>query len=73
MAAMNGTVHHHSLVIIPAHQMGFWRYALLSTGPVLLAPSRERFAASLRPFFVMMKLVPMAMLDEMASARPMYL
>ena len=62
------------LVIIPAHHIGLRRYSVLSTGPLRSFPLvLARFAASLRPFFVIMKLVPMATEDAMASPRPIHL
>jgi hypothetical protein len=64
----------NALVIIPAHQIGLRRYSVLSTGPLRSAPrTLARLAASLRPFFVMMKLVPMATEDAIASPRPIHL
>lgn len=52
---------------IPAHQSGVFRYANPSPSNPCLS------AASFKPFFVITKLVPMASVETMASARPMYL
>lgn len=62
----------HSLVSMPAHHIGFLRYSVLSTGPVL-SLFLLLLAASCRPFFVMMKLVPMATDEAMARPSPIYL
>lgn len=52
---------------MPAHHIGLLRY-------VKPSPSKPcRSDASLRPFFVMTKLAPIAIVEVMASPRPMYL
>lgn len=73
-----------TMVAIPAHQIGFLKYArssdallpppgaLVDVEAEVYAP-RSGVAASLRPFLVMMNDVPMAREDEMARPRPMYL
>ena len=52
---------------MPAHQSGVLRYAKPSPSKPCLS------AASFRPFFVITKEVPIAMVDVMARPRPMYL
>lgn len=60
-------VSQHALVAIPAHHIGFWRYARRSDASPL-SP-----AELINPFFVMIKLVPIATLELSASMNPIHL
>ena len=65
--AYNHSLVRNELVDMPAHHTGFWRYARRSDAIPL------SLAAPMRPFFVIIKLVPMAALELNASIRPIHL
>ena len=56
-----------TMVMMPAHQTGLFRYANPSPSKPCLSP------ASMSPFLVITKLVPIIIVERMANARPTYL
>lgn len=60
-------------MIMPAHQIGFWRYSVDFMGPSRWFLASFPPPALMRPFFVMMKLHPIAALPVRARKSPMYL